>query len=119
MLQSSELDYPNKFPLKVGSITPARGEQDGLPLFVLSHPADGHTGMPILKFSEYVAMREGVLSPTRPPLKRMPRINALPTTDAHRKRLHTKPPKKPNPFAPTVKKAKEIVPQKFVVSRHG
>ena len=70
--------------------------------------------MPIPTFSEYVAMREGVRSPNRPPFKGMSRINALSTTDAHRKRLHTKPPRKPTQFAPTVRKVKEIVPQKFV-----
>jgi hypothetical protein len=30
------------------------------------------------------------------------------------RRLHVKPVKTPKPFAPTVRKVKEIVPQKFI-----
>ena len=52
--------------------------------------------------------------PDRPPLKGMIRINAFPGTDAQRKSLHVKPAKKPKSFAPTVRKVKEIVPNKFV-----
>jgi hypothetical protein len=70
--------------------------------------------MSIPTFSEYVAVREGVLSPTRPPLKGMPRINALPATDAQRKRLHVKPVKTPMPFKPTVRHVTEIVPQHII-----
>jgi hypothetical protein len=77
--------------------------------------------MSIPTFSEYVAIREGLLSPTRPPLAGMTRLNVLPTTDAHRKRLHTpKPVKVPNPFKPvarikpTVRHVKEIVPQSVI-----
>jgi len=77
--------------------------------------------MSIPTFSEYVAMREGVLSPTRPPLAGMTRLNALPTTDAHRKRLHRpKAVKVPNAFKPvarikhTVRHFKEIVPQHII-----
>jgi hypothetical protein len=65
-------------------------------------------------FSEYVALREGLLSPTRPPLKGLARINTLFTTDAHRKRIHKKPKKRPNPFKPTVRHVTEIVPQNIV-----
>jgi hypothetical protein len=65
--------------------------------------------------AEYVARRdEGLLSPTRPPRKGLPRINTLPTTDTHRRRLCTKTPKMPKPFGPTVKPVAEIVPQKAV-----
>jgi hypothetical protein len=77
--------------------------------------------MPILTFFEYVAMREGVLTATRPPLTGMARINALPTTDAHRKRLHRpRPVEVPNPFEPvarikpTVGHVPEVVPQSMV-----
>lgn len=74
--------------------------------------------MCIPTFSEYVAMREGVLSPTRPPLKSMTRLNALPTTDAHRKRLHpAKPVKVVNMLKPTVRHVTEIVPQKLIPKR--
>ena len=59
-------------------------------------------------------MREAVLSPIRQPLKGMPRINALPTTDAHRKRLYPKKVKPPKLFAPTVQAVKKIVPDKFI-----
>lgn len=57
---------------------------------------------------------EGLLLPDRPPLKGMSRINPLPCTDAQRKRLHPKPVKKPKPFAPTIRKVAEIVPQKMI-----
>jgi hypothetical protein len=52
--------------------------------------------------------------PDRPPRKSIPRINPLPTTDGHRRRLHVKPAKKPNPFAPTVQAVKEFVPNKLI-----
>ena len=66
-------------------------------------------------FSEWLARRdEGLLYPDRPPLKGMPRINAFPGTDGQRKRLHVKPVKPPKPFAPTVQKVKEIVPNKLI-----
>lgn len=66
-------------------------------------------------FTEWLARRdEGLLLPDRPPLKGMPRINAFPGTDSQRKALHAKPAKKPKPFAPTIRKVKEIVPNKFV-----
>jgi len=68
-------------------------------------------------FMEWLARRdEGLLFPDRPPLKAMPRFNALPGTDAQRKALHVKPVKKPKPFAPTIRKVAEIVPQKTVAS---
>lgn len=51
---------------------------------------------------------EGLMFPDRPPLKGMPRINAFPGKDAQRKALHVKPVKKIKPFAPTVRKVKEI-----------
>jgi hypothetical protein len=71
--------------------------------------------MKLPTFLEWLTRRdEGRLLPTRPPLKGMIRINAFPTTDTHRKRLHPKPVKKPKPFAPTVHKVTEIVPQMFV-----
>jgi hypothetical protein len=70
--------------------------------------------MSIPTFSEYVAMREGVLSPTRPPLKGMPRINTLPGTDSQRKRLHANRVKPPTPFKPTVRHVTEIVPQHII-----
>jgi hypothetical protein len=79
------------------------------------------TGMSLPTFSEYVAMRECVLTATRPPLQGMTRLNALPTTDAHRKRLHTpKPVKARKPFKPvvrikpTVRHITEIVPQSII-----
>jgi len=71
--------------------------------------------MEFMKFSEWLIQRdEGLLLPDRPPLKGMSRINAFPGTDAQRKRLHVKPAKKPNPFAPTIRKVAEIVPQKKI-----
>jgi hypothetical protein len=62
---------------------------------------------------------EGVLSPTRPPLKGMTRLNAVPRTAAHQKRLHTpKPLKVPHPIKPvarikpTIRHIAEILPQR-------
>jgi len=66
-------------------------------------------------FTEWLARRaEGLMFPGRPLLKGMIRINAFPGTDALRKALHVKPVKKPKPFAPTVRKVKEVVPTKSV-----
>lgn len=66
-------------------------------------------------FKEWLAQRdEGFLLPNRPPLKSLPRINATPFTDAQRKRFQTKPVKAIKPFAPTVPKVKEIVPNKMI-----
>lgn len=71
--------------------------------------------MDFITFSEWLAMRnEGLLLPDRPPLKGMSRINTTPFTDAQRMRLHPKPIKKPKPFAPTIRKVAEIVPQKLI-----
>jgi len=44
----------------------------------------------------------------------MPRINALPATDAHRKRLQPKPVKVVNTLRPTVRHVTEIVPQNII-----
>lgn len=82
-------------------------------MFSYSPPLN--TTMEFPTFTEWLARRdEGLLLPDRPPLKGMPRINAFPGTDAQRKALHVKPAKKPRPFAPTISKVKEIVPNKFV-----
>jgi hypothetical protein len=71
--------------------------------------------MELMTFKEWLIRRdEGLLFPDRPPLKAMPRFNALPGTDAQRKALHVKPVKKPKPFAPTIRKVAEIVPQKII-----
>ncbi len=71
--------------------------------------------MRFMKFSEWLIQRdEGLLLPDRPPLKGMSRINTFPGTDAQRKRLHVKPMKPPKPFAPTIRKVAEIVPQKMI-----
>jgi hypothetical protein len=114
VLQSQESDNPNEFPLKVGSITPARGQRDGLFLFVFA-PGWRTYGHDDPTFSEYVAMREGMLSPTRPPLEELPRLNTLPTTDVHRKCLHLpNPAKAVTMLKPTVRHVIEIVPQNFI-----
>jgi hypothetical protein len=66
-------------------------------------------------FSDWLARRdEGFLLPDRPPLKRMPRINTTPFTDAQRKRLHHKKVKPTTLFPPTVRAVREIVPKKFI-----
>jgi len=64
-----------------------------------------------LSFREYIQMRERVLPPFAVPTTR---INSLPVTQARLKRTATKPVKAPDPFAPTVQKVAEVVPDKFV-----
>lgn len=82
-------------------------------LFVASNRLP--TTMKLPTFHEWLARRdEGLLLPDRLPAKGMIRINTFPTTDTHRKKLHPKPPKKPKPFAPTVRAVKEIVPNKLI-----
>lgn len=68
-----------------------------------------------ITFKNWLAQHdEGLFLPDRPPLKGLPRINATPFTDAERKRFQAKPVKKAKPFAPTIKKVKEIVPNKMI-----
>jgi hypothetical protein len=52
--------------------------------------------------------------PDRPLRKGTIRINTLPGTDAQRRALHTKQANKPKPFAPTIRRAKEIVPNELI-----
>jgi hypothetical protein len=61
-----------------------------------------------MTFREFVAMKEGVLAPDRPPAMGLSRINPFPTTNAHRVRI------KPNPFPATVRPVAEIVPQSLI-----
>lgn len=83
--------------------------------FLFLNAADINTGMKYTTFSEWLARRdEGFLLPNRLPLKSLPRINTTPFTDAQRKRFQPKPVKKIKPFAPTVQKVKEIVPNKMI-----
>lgn len=70
--------------------------------------------MNLLTFAEYVAAREGVLWASRPAAKGVPRINATPFTNAHRKRMAARPKAAPDPFAPTVRAVAEIVPQHLI-----
>jgi hypothetical protein len=68
-------------------------------------------------FSQWLARRdEGSLLPDHPPLKVMSRINTATGTDAQRKRLHPKKVKPPKLFPPTVRKVKEIVPNKLILT---
>jgi hypothetical protein len=83
--------------------------------FLFLNPAVVHTGMKHTTFKEWLAQRdEGFLLPSRPPLKGMPKINTTPFTDAQRKRFQPKTVKKIKPFAPTIQKVKEIVPNKMI-----
>ena len=68
----------------------------------------------VMSFKEFLAVQEGLLLPDRPPAKGLSRINPFPTSHAHRQRLHAKPVKPPKPFAPTVRRVAEIVPQKLI-----
>jgi hypothetical protein len=62
----------------------------------------------VMTFREFVAMQEGLLAPDRPPAKGLPRLNAFPTTNAHRRRL------KPTSFPPTVRPVAEVVPPHLI-----
>jgi hypothetical protein len=62
----------------------------------------------VLTFREFVAMMEGLLAPDRPPAKGLPRINAFPTTNAHRRRI------KPNSLPPAVRPVAEVVPPHMI-----
>jgi hypothetical protein len=82
---------------------------------LFTHAARIDTTMKYKTFSEELARRdEGFLLPNRPPLKRMAWIHTTPFADAQRKRLHPKKVKPPKPFAPTVQKVKEVVPNRFI-----
>lgn len=59
--------------------------------------------MTIHSFAEYVALRGGLPLPIRSPLKGMPRVNALPTTNGHRKQLYPRPVTVPQPPKPSVR----------------
>ena len=58
-------------------------------------------------------MREGLL-PDRRLAKGMAKINLIPNTQEHRRGFQPKPMKKHKPFAPTVPKVTEIVPQQIL-----
>ena len=62
----------------------------------------------MMTFREFVAMQEGLLAPDRPPAKGLSRINAFPTTNAHRRRI------KPTSFPPTVRSVAEVVPPHLI-----
>jgi hypothetical protein len=70
-----------------------------------------HTIM--MTFSEFVAMKEGLVLPDRPTATGMSRINPFPTTDAHRKRIRSSPVKKAKPFAATVTHVSHVVSQRI------
>jgi len=57
---------------------------------------------------------ERFLLPDRPPLKRMPRINTTPFTDAQRKRLHPLRVEPPKLFKSSVRAVKEIMPNTLI-----
>lgn len=66
-------------------------------------------------FKEWLAQRdEGFLLADRPTLKGLPQINTTPFTDAQRKRFQPKKVKTIKPFAPTIQKVKEIVPNNMI-----
>lgn len=71
-------------------------------------------GMMLMRFAEFVALRDGVLLPSRPPLKGVPRLNPFPVTQAKRKQMQPKPVRVVNTLKPTVRPVTEIVPPKFV-----
>lgn len=52
--------------------------------------------------------------PNRPLLESLPRIDTTPFTDVQRKGFQPKKVKTIKPFAPTIQKVKEIVPNKMI-----
>jgi hypothetical protein len=62
----------------------------------------------MMTFSEFIAIREGLNLPDRPPAKGLSRINPFPTTNAHRRRMN------PKPLRPTVRGVAEIVPPSMI-----
>jgi len=84
-------------------------------LFLFLNAAALNIGMKHTTFKEWLARRdEGFLLPDRPPLKGLPRLNTTPFTDAQRKRFQPTKVKTIKPFAPTIQKVKEIVPNKMI-----
>ena len=55
-----------------------------------------------MPFSEFVAIREGLNLPNRPPSKGLSRINPFPTTNIHRRRMQ------PLPFPLPLRKVAEF-----------
>lgn len=53
-------------------------------------------------FASYLAAREGVLAPDKPPVAGLPRFNATGLTNDQRQRLKVKPVPKPGPVVPPV-----------------
>jgi hypothetical protein len=62
----------------------------------------------VMTFRDFIAMREGLLAPDRPPAKGLSRINPFPTTNAHRRRIRL------NSFPPTVRPVAEVVPPPLI-----
>jgi hypothetical protein len=60
----------------------------------------------------HLAASEGLMMPDKAAVVGMSRVNPLPTTNIHRKRLHAETVKPPKSFAPMVQKVAEIVPNK-------
>ena len=75
--------------------------------------------MKLLTFAEYVAAREGVSWPSRPPLKGLPRINTTPCSNDRRKRMAAKPKPAPDYFAPTVRAVVQVVPRHLIPKFKG
>jgi hypothetical protein len=84
-------------------------------LFLFLRVAGLHTRMKHTTFKEWLAQRdEDYLTPDRPPLMGLPRINTTPFTDAQRKKFQPQKVKSIKPFSQTVPKVKEIVPNKMI-----
>lgn len=63
-----------------------------------------------MSFVEYVAIREGVLAPDRPPAAGLPRINVTGMTNDQRRRLRVTTVRPPTP----VLRLPQVVPQEMV-----
>ncbi len=68
-------------------------------------------GMEDFSFREYIEMREKALPAFAVPTTR---ISPFPATQARLKRMATRPVQAPDPFAPTIQKVAEVVPEKMV-----
>lgn len=117
-LQKLKMAVRNTKPLWLVPSGWDRSGPRGVVPFYVERSLDTHAMF--ITFTEFVALREGLLLPDRPPAKGLPRINTTPFTNAQRKRLVAKPVKPPKPAPPTIRpvgKVPQVVPRKQVGRR--
>lgn len=82
--------------------------------FLMSATVDNFMKQKFPNFHEWLAIREGLLLPDKPPAPGLSRLNVTPLTNDQRKRLVPKPVKAPNPFKPTVAKVGQMAKPAFM-----